>query len=73
MNYCANCISYDYCSARGMCMDPPFGYCTLYQPKRMSLYSSTMFTEYGIKMGKVEDKTDRYRAKVDEVNDNETS
>ena len=33
MNYCANCISYDYCSARGMCINQSFGYCTQYQPK----------------------------------------
>ena len=33
MNYCEKCISYDYCSARRMCINPPFGYCTRYQPK----------------------------------------
>lgn len=33
MNYCENCIRYDYCLARGMCINPSFGYCTQYQPK----------------------------------------
>lgn len=33
MNYCVKCLRYDYCSARRMCIDPPFGYCTRYQPK----------------------------------------
>jgi hypothetical protein len=33
MNYCVNCLNYDYCSARGICINPPFGYCTRYQPK----------------------------------------
>ena len=50
MTCCTNCISYDYCSARRMCINPPFGYCTRYQPKRMSSYSLTMSTRYGAKM-----------------------
>ena len=33
MNYCVNCLSYDYCSEREMCINPPYGYCTQYQPK----------------------------------------
>lgn len=34
MNYCVNCLRYDYCSAQRMCINPPHGYCTQYQPKR---------------------------------------
>lgn len=41
MNYCANCIRYDYCSARGICINPPFGYCTRYQPKRTKMDAPT--------------------------------
>lgn len=40
MNYCANCLGYDYCSARRMCINPTFGYCTRYQPK--SWYETKM-------------------------------
>lgn len=54
MNYCEKCIRYDYCSARRMCMDPPYGYCTQYQPKRMSPYSSTMSTGDGVKIDEEE-------------------
>ena len=53
MNYCVNCLSYDYCSARRMCINPQYEYCTRYQPKRMSPYSSTMPTEHGVKIDKV--------------------
>lgn len=43
MNYCEHCLNYDYCSARRMCIDPPFGYCTRYQPKSwVKMDESTM-------------------------------
>lgn len=30
--YCVNCVRYDYCSARGICIDPSVC-CSLYQSK----------------------------------------
>lgn len=47
MNYCVECLRYDYCSARRMCMDPPFGYCTRYQSK----------SGYGAKMNEIKGET----------------
>lgn len=46
MNYCVNCLSYDYCSARGMCITP-YGCCTQYQEKcRTITTSETVYNQY---------------------------
>lgn len=60
MNYCTECLGYDYCSARGTCINPPFGYCTRYQPKRMSLYPS-MSAGYRVKMDESKGETKERR------------